>query len=592
MGVAILWSVSAPHSTPRRLLSDTHTELLLADATKRKNPHTRAPLPQHPTWVARLPKQKEFGRISRTRKKQRTDADGGSLSWRMTSVLHVISDDLRPELGAYGVANTSTPNIDALAASGTVFDRGYAQQAVCGPSRNSFLTGRRPDRSRSWNFINHFREDHPEWTTLPGLFLRANRRALGVGKVWHPNIPPAYDGNLSWSEEALPYKNSCWNTADNPKALFSDGGLPCIPCAKDLIQHIPIIKHAVNVTVANDYCEIDAFEDTLTVSQAIGHLRRAAADGAAFYLAVGLHKPHTPWQASPADFAAHSPSTIRLPLHPLPPIGMPPIAYHFSDAPAHPDPWTPVASDGIRAARRAYRAAVTGMDRKLGRLLRELDETGLTRTTAVILNGDHGWSLGESGSWRKFTNFEAATRVPLIIRAPWLSSGSQRVRRRSSELVELVDLLPTIAELASVSLPPDETFDGVSLVPLLTEGGRSMATWRDKPAAYSQYPRRVTDPARPWHGNGILTHGRDQFTHMGYSARTTEWRYTEWVAWNQSSLTPIWENVTARELYDHRGETTYPTNFDAGELENVVDRQEYAHVAANLSALVRGQFSS
>ena len=94
-------------------------------------------------------------------------------SLTMHSVLHIIVDDLRPELGAYGLPDRHTPNLDRLAHGGTVFDRAYAQQAVCGPSRNSFLTGRRPDRSRSWNFINHFREDHPEWTTLPGLFLAA-----------------------------------------------------------------------------------------------------------------------------------------------------------------------------------------------------------------------------------------------------------------------------------------------------------------------------------------------------------------------------------------------------------------------------------
>ena len=93
------------------------------------------------------------------------------------SVLHVIADDLRPELGAYGLSGRSTPNIDQLAASGVVFDRAYAQQAVCGPSRNSFLSGRRPDRSRSWNFINHFREDHPEWTlSVSGPSRRLPRR--------------------------------------------------------------------------------------------------------------------------------------------------------------------------------------------------------------------------------------------------------------------------------------------------------------------------------------------------------------------------------------------------------------------------------
>ena len=215
----------------------------------------------------------------------------------MHSVLHIIVDDLRPELGAYGLPDRHTPNLDRLADGGTVFDRAYAQQAVCGPSRNSFLTGRRPDRSRSWNFINHFREDHPEWTTLPGLFLAAGGEALGAGKAFHPKLPPAYDGDRSWSAAALPYRNPCWNTADDPTASFQDGGLPCVPCAIDVEARL---FHNVNVSIANEFCETDAFEDALTVDDALALLRGAHARGAHFYLAVGLHKPHMPWQVSRA----------------------------------------------------------------------------------------------------------------------------------------------------------------------------------------------------------------------------------------------------------------------------------------------------
>ena len=96
------------------------------------------------------------------------------------NVLHLIADDLRPELGAYGLNTSYTPHLDRLAAEGVAFDRAYAQQAVCGPSRNSFMSGRRPDASKSWNFINHFREEHPDWTTLPGLFKAAGALALGL----------------------------------------------------------------------------------------------------------------------------------------------------------------------------------------------------------------------------------------------------------------------------------------------------------------------------------------------------------------------------------------------------------------------------
>ena len=125
----------------------------------------------------------------------------------------------------------------------------------------------------SWNFINHFREDHPEWTTLPGLFLAAGGEALGAGKAFHPKLPPAYDGNRSWSAAALPYRNPCWNTADDPTASFQDGGLPCVPCAIDVEARL---FHNVNVSIANDFCEVDAFEDALTVDDALASARDAA----------------------------------------------------------------------------------------------------------------------------------------------------------------------------------------------------------------------------------------------------------------------------------------------------------------------------
>jgi len=273
----------------------------------------------------------------------------------MHNVVHVVFDDLRSELGAYGANGAVTPTLDKLAASGTVFDRAYAQQAVCGPSRNSFLSGRRPDKSRSWNFINHFREDHPEWTSLPGVFLSAGVAALGAGKLYHPKLPPEYDGNRSWSDEALPYRNPCWNTASYPATFpkFQDGGLPCVPCATD-IEHY--ILHT-NSTVANDWCELDAGEDTLSVEMALHQLRAAAGAGRQFYLAVGLHKPHLPWQASAADFAAHPLDGVEPARYLFPPTGVPGIALQDSDSK---DPFTPLPNASARAARRAYRAAITG----------------------------------------------------------------------------------------------------------------------------------------------------------------------------------------------------------------------------------------
>merc|ERR1712039_802705 len=106
--------------------------------------------------------------------------------------------------------------------------------------------------------------------------------------------------------------------------------------------------------------------------------------------------------------------------------------------------------------------------------------------------------------------------------------------------------------------------------------------------AFSQYPRRVKNPAEMRKSNSIIHHDRRQFTHMGYSIRTSEWRYTEWVAWNGTTLRPIWNTVAGRELYDHRNESAYPTDFDARENENVAPQNE--ELVATLSKKLKVQF--
>lgn len=183
------------------------------------------------------------------------------------------------------------------------------------------------------------------------------------------------------------------------------------------------------------------------------------------------------------------------------------------------------------------------------------------------------------------SNFENVARVPLIIKVPGETGG------RSSGLVELADLMPTVADLAGISLPEGEGFGtkqaGVSLAPILTG-----ETDEVKSVAFSQYPRRSTNMAKAWSGNSILHHERDTFTHMGYSARTVDWRYTEWLEWNQTTLQPIWDKVTARELYDHRNEIMFPTDFNNNENENFAGDPTLADVVASMSQIVRDQFGS
>ncbi len=149
-----------------------------------------------------------------------------------------------------------------------------------------------------------------------------------------------------------------------------------------------------------------------------------------------------------------------------------------------------------RQAIAAYHATVTFADYQVGLLLDALKELNLDDSTVVMLVSDHGFHLGEhGGSWRKHTQFEETTRVPLIVRTPDAPRG-----RSTQALVELVDLYPTLAELCGLPVPPD--LEGISFCPLLKDPERAWKT-----AAFSEAKRGGA-------------HGR--------TIRTASYRYTEW----------------------------------------------------------------
>lgn len=300
------------------------------------------------------------------------------------NVVHIISDDLRPELFNYGCTNIYSPNIDKIAKQGVSFDHAYCQQAVCGPSRNSFLSGRRPDASRTWNFINNFREDHPEWTSLPGMFLKANRNSFGVGKVYHPFMPPKDDGNKSWSKAALPYSNPCYFY-----------GISCVPCGG--IGNKKCSDHGFGPgNVSTCWCMKEAIEDTLTATRSIELLQIGVKDfkqtGKNFYLAIGFHKPHLPWQASKTHFDRYPLDNITLAKHKMAPINMPEIAFSSCDSPSI---FKSISDVGAKLARRGYYASISGMDEQVGRVLDAIESYGIKNDTVVVFHGDHGWQLGE-----------------------------------------------------------------------------------------------------------------------------------------------------------------------------------------------------
>lgn len=456
------------------------------------------------------------------------------------NVLFIAVDDLKPAIAAAGDRYAKTPNIDALAQRGTVFTRAYCQQAVCSPSRSSLLTGRRPDSTKVYDLVTHFRKALPDVVTLPQYFQSHGYYAHGVGKIYHGG----YDDPPSWS---VPWEGTKGKSY-GPEGLSIQAKAKANEKANEKSKSKNQDKAR---GPAFEAPEVDdaTLNDGWTAERAIAILKERAVGDKPFFLAVGFVKPHLPFVAPKKYWDLYDPD--RLPV-------VPQDATAPKDAPAFAaTSWGELrAYEGIpktgevpreTAARliHGYYAAVSYMDAQLGRVLGALRDHGLDDNTVVILWGDHGWHLGDHGMWCKHTNYEQATRAALVMSVP----GQKAVGRTCERLVEFVDIYPTLADVCG--LPQPLGVEGFSFSPLLDEPSRP---W--KVAAFSQYPRGSKE-------TGPL---------MGYAVRTDRYRYVEWRKRESES------NVLARELYDLKA--------DAGETANIAAEPGNSAVVQELSKIL------
>ena len=415
------------------------------------------------------------------------------------NVLFIAIDDLRPALGCYGDPIALTPHIDSLAATARQFNRAYCQQAVCGPSRASLLTGRLPASTRVWHNRNHFRKQLPNVVTLPQLFKNNGYHTQSMGKVFSGDRRE--EDPRSWSVPAVLRRQGWRNYALHESEGERKKG------------------------VAFEAAEVgdDGYTDGKLAELAVRTLKQltSSPNSEPFFLAVGFFKPHLPFAAPRKYWDLYDPNDFDLEMPNDPVKNAPVIAFHahrelggYSDVPAHEE----VSKQQARRLRHGYYACVSYIDAQVGKLLQSLKQYELDQNTIVVLWGDHGFALGEGQRWCKGTNFELDTRVPLIIRTPNMT----RPGVASEALTELVDIYPTLAELAHIS-PPDD-LDGRSLGKILKDPrtpGRNVVL--------SQFSR----PFKPTHPETI-----------GYSIRTLAHRYTRWVKVDTGK--PI-----AEELYDY-----------------------------------------
>lgn len=445
------------------------------------------------------------------------------------NVLFIAVDDLRPELACYGAAHMKTPNIDRLAQEGTLFEHAYCQVAVCNPSRASVLSGARPDTTKVLANNKFLRPMMPDVVTLPQNFKNHGYTSLSVGKIFHHSEREPGDDPLSWSEPAWyhgePYRQ--WFTKESNDFIARLRKLP--PDKRPKILRAPPFE----ASPESD----DVYPDGMTALKAIETLQQVKEKP--FFLGVGFVKPHLPFTCPQKYWDMYPEESIKLPDNYYRTKGAPEPAFHnlyelrtYGDIPPKGDISDATALRLIRG----YRACVSFMDAQVGRVLAELDRLGLRENTVVVFWGDHGYHLGENGLFTKMTNFELGTHVPLIVSAP---ASLQKTRgQRSTALVELVDLYPTLAELAGLDLPSH--LEGTSFASLFKDPAKP---W--KKAAFSQYLR----PGK----EGI----------MGRSVRSTEWRYTEWRDRDGNDL--------GVELYDEKKDPQENTNIasDAAHAEKV-----------------------
>ena len=223
---------------------------------------------------------------------------------RKKNVLLLICDDLRTQLKVYGHADYMlTPHIDAFAAGALVFDRAFTNYPYCAPSRNSFMSGRMPSKTKAWNFIDHFREPSTglDWASLPQYLKNAGYWTVGSGKLFHPGLPPNEDNAYSWSETLVDVGgNEGCNCSSSPGG---DGGKMSCELPDDIA---------------------DGCADNVNWAATAAHFEAAKTVESPFFIGFGIHRPHLPWAVPERFFRQYAPETLPLALHKDIPEGMAP----------------------------------------------------------------------------------------------------------------------------------------------------------------------------------------------------------------------------------------------------------------------------
>jgi arylsulfatase A-like enzyme len=461
------------------------------------------------------------------------------------NILFIAVDDLNDWVGFLkGHPQTRTPNMDRLAARGMIFENAQCAAPLCCPSRAAVFSGKHPFNSGVYGNDDDLRQIAPKRVLLPQHLKANGYRVLGTGKLLHQRRPDLFDDSfmpeqrwspfepaqVNYTPEELPSKRT-----DQPRHVVRMGVGKTdvvLPLNRMPSERAPTRPGGESFDWGPLDVPDDAMGDTKVADWAIKQLGASATQP--FFLAVGFYRPHIPLFAPSKYFAEFSGGRVALPPFrktDLDDVGstakgiaLDPVTAGTHEHVLKHDQW--------KEAVAAYLACIHFVDAQIGRMLDALDASPHRNNTMIVLWGDHGWHLGEKEHWGKWTGWERATRVPLVIAPAATNRAKFSIGQSTREPVSLLDLYPTLLDMCGIP-PPADALDGASLVPLLKE------------------PARTT-------GRAVVT----TFYAEHFSVRDERWRYIRYADGTE-------------ELYDHQ--------TDPNEWRNVANQPRHQAVKARLA---------
>lgn len=363
------------------------------------------------------------------------------------NILVLMADQMAPAwLPFHGGPPLHTPNLSRLAAEGVLFDSAYCNSPLCAPSRFSWLSGRLPSRIGAYDNACEFSAAQP---TMAHYLRRQGYRAILSGKMHFVGpdqlhgfeerlTTDIYPADFGWTPD--------WNDfAARPTWYHSmDSVLSAGPCIR---------------TNQLDFDEEVAF----SARRKLFEMARDK-DDRPFFMVVSLTHPHDPFAIPRRYWDLYDDAVIPAPRVAIADDDLDPHSRRLRHVCGN--DLDEVTDAQILAARHAYFGSISFVDEQFGLVLDALDQAGMADNTVVLVISDHGEMLGERGLWYKMNFFEGGARIPLIVHAP-----KRFTPHRVAASVSLVDILPTLVELAGGAIDPALPVDGRSLLPHLDSSG-------------------------------------------------------------------------------------------------------------------------